>query len=616
GFSQPRFEYPRPARSALAAAASAAVVHARTAPSARLVQQSRYAETALEELNALELAGFSPILPRGFADRLATAATTADDAAFAALDEHLQADAEGYRVERVRAAARLQRWLATLPSPGYATAGDGLADHARELAWVDRALTRVRAGDSDPRVAAVLGRSAKRAGAVRATFDTAFAARVATMDATPAEALAVETVLARVVGPLAAQVPVLLVVIDGMSGAVAGDLTETIADRRTGWTEIVRAGDGGREAILAALPTETRYSRTSLLCAQLGAGDQVAERAAFPVHRFWPAGGAVLVHKSGVAGRDGADLGVDLEQAVGPEGPRVAAVVLNTVDDSLAKGRQARDPAWRPDDVAALPQLLDRAVGAGRVVLLVSDHGHVLEHGGEHRHHAGGGARWRPDDDVPKADEVVVGGARVLIPEGRAIFAATEDVRYGAKAHGYHGGATLAEMAIPLIALLPPGLPMPTGWAQHTLGAPAWWDGVDPRPTPAAVTRRRRPAQQEGDGLFDLAPPGPPSTRGARVVASAAFTAARSEVPANRAPDPAVFHAVIDALVSGGGRLPLGAVVTAAGSAGRNPRGLVSAMGRVLNRDSYPVLTLVDNGRAVALNAVLLDEQFPSDEST
>lgn len=34
-------------------------------------------------------------------------------------------------------------------------------------------------------------------------------------------------------------------------------------------------------------------------------------------------------------------------------------------------------------------------------------------------------------------------------------------------------------------------------------------------------------------------------------------------------------------------------------------------MRRVLNRDSYPVLELADNGRAVALNLTLLDEQFP-----
>lgn len=91
-----------------------------------------------------------PATRRGFADRLAAAATTADDAAFAALDEHLLAVAQAHRIGRVRAAARVQRWLATSPSPGYETVGDGLADHARELAWVDRALTARRPGHWHP----------------------------------------------------------------------------------------------------------------------------------------------------------------------------------------------------------------------------------------------------------------------------------------------------------------------------------------------------------------------------------------------------------------------------------------------------------------------------------
>lgn len=72
-----------------------------------------------------------------------------------------------------------------------------------------------------------------------------------------------------------------------------------------------------------------------------------------------------------------------------------------------------------------------------------------------------------------------------------------------------------------------------------------------------------------------------------------------------------MFAAVVDALVAAGGRLPAAAVGTAAGGAGRSPRGLVAALGRVLNRDSYSVLRLVDGGRAVELDVTLLDEQFP-----
>lgn len=622
GFQQVRFTAPRPRRNDLAEAAAAAVVYARDAPLARLNQQARVAETSLDELSALELVAASPVLPQGFVERLAIAAQRLDESTLKTLDDHHQSSGDAYRVERVRAAARVDRWLRTTTDTTYATAAAGVEHHAREIAWVDRALIQIRAGDADSRVAAVYHRVEDAARTARAALDRSFAARLAAMDSTPAKALAVESFLPEVVKPLADEGTVLLIVLDGMSGAVAGDLAERITNRRTGWTEIVRAADGGREAVISALPTETRYSRTSLFCAELRAGDQTTERAVFPTHRFWPAGGAVLIHKSGIAGRDGSDLGPDLENAVGQDGPTVVAVVLNAVDDSLAKGRQSQDPSWRQEDVNGLVPLLDRAVSAGRVVLLTSDHGHLLEHGAEHRHQPGGGARWRPDDGAPKADEVVVSGARLLLPEASAILAATEDIRYGPRAHGYHGGATLAEAAIPLIGLLPPGVPMPAGWTEHTMGAPSWWDdtaAATPMAVPAPAAPKRRPSKKlaahGGDGLFEVASAPTRATRGATLIASGTFREARSELPANRAPAPAVFQAVIDALVAAGGRLPLNGVVTAAGAAGRNPRGLVTVMRRVLNRDSYPVLEIVDGGRAVELNTTLLDEQFPPDQT-
>ena len=615
GFVQSRFSAPRPGRAELAAAADAAIVHAREASAVRLNQQVRHAEAALEELSALDLTGFSPILPRGFVERLAVAAERLDDAAFAELDDHVQARVDAHRVDRVRAASRVQRWVGTDPSRSYATVAEGLTHHrarpglARPGPGAGTGWGRRPAGRRGPPSRRGSGLRDPRGTRLRlctaARVDGRHAGRAAgSRDAPPAGRRPPRR---------------------AASGAADRRRRHVGGGRRAaaaGWTEIVRGTDGGREAVLAGFATETRYSRTSLFAAALTAGDQAVERSAFAAHPFWPPGGAVLVHKSGLSGRDGSDLGPELEQAVGADGPRVVAVVLNAVDDSLAKGRQSLDPAWRPEDVTGLPQLLDRAVATGRVVLMTSDHGHVLEHGADYRRHPGGSARWRPDDGAPKADEVVVSGVRVLLPEGCAILAATEDVRYGARAHGYHGGATLAEVAIPLVGLLPPGVAMPEGWTEQTMGAPAWWEGVasvaPPPPTSARPARKpskkQAPARAE-DGLFDL-PTGPPATRGARLVRSTTFREAHSEVPANRAPDPAVFQAVVDALVLAGGRLPLAGMVAAAGTTGRNPRGLVSVMGRVLNRDSYPVLTLVDNGRAVALNLTLLDEQFPPDESS
>jgi hypothetical protein len=111
--------------------------------------------------------------------------------------------------------------------------------------------------------------------------------------------------------------------------------------------------------------------------------------------------------------------------------------------------------------VSGLPQLLDRAASSGRIVVLISDHGHILEHGSQLRTDTSGGARWRAAELPVRPDEVLVAGPRVLTPEGRAILAATEELRYGREAHGYHGGASLAEVAIPLVVLLPPGTDPP-----------------------------------------------------------------------------------------------------------------------------------------------------------
>ena len=627
-FTQSRFGTGSPAVADLRAAAAAAVATIDDLDTARISQQLRRADAMLDELAAAPLAVYSRVLPRGLQERLAAAAAQLDETRLAAVEEHRGCPEQRHRLDRLRAALRLRRWIAGHPETALASTGEGLRRHARDLAWVDRALAQVRAGDSDPRLQSVLAAAARAAQPVRDSLDTAFAQRLARVTHTPPPPqLAVETLLPAVVAPLAKQHPVLLVVVDGMAGAVAGELTAELTSHRGGWTEIVRDSDGGREAVLAALPTETTYSRTSLFCAALRSGTQDDERAAFAGHSFWPPGfgpgrGAVLVHKAGVGGRDGNDLGDELEQALHPElGRRVVAVVLNAVDDALKQGRHSADPAWSVRDVPGLPQLLERAVISGRVVVLTSDHGHVLEHGGQYRPQPGGGARWRsPGGGITgqntvthSRDEVLLTGPRVLTPDGRAVLAASEHIRYGKRAYGYHGGATLAEVAIPLMVLLPPGMEVLDGWYPHTLGAPAWWTG-DPvaAPVPVAPRRARRktappPVAQD---LFSVPVPGGLS-RGQALLAAPAFTTLHSQLPPNRVPPAEVFGAVVDALAAAGGRLPVSAVVQIAGSAGRNPRGFVTALGRVLNVDGFTVIGFTDDGRSVVLDQQLLDEQFP-----
>jgi hypothetical protein len=301
----------------------------------------------------------------------------------------------------------------------------------------------------------------------------------------------------------------------------------------------------------------------------------------------------VLVHKSGIGGSDGNDLGAELEQAVGPEGLPVVGVVLNAVDDSLKAGRQSLDPGWRSEDVSGLPQLLDRAASSGRIVVLTSDHGHILEHGSQLRTDTSGGARWRAAELPVRPDEVLVAGPRVLTAEGRAILAATEELCYGREAHGYHGGASLAEVAIPLVVLLPPGTDPPAGWTLRAPGGPSWWSG-DTTAAPAPVAQqspparpsgvRKKPAATQAEALFDVpaevragAGPG----RGARLVASEAFPVRTCRSPDQSGPGPGGFRRCRqnNGLDAAGGRLPVASVMAAAGSGGRNARGLVAALG-------------------------------------
>ncbi|MEU7481307.1 BREX-2 system phosphatase PglZ [Lentzea sp. NPDC042327] len=619
-FTHSRFGLEEPDRADLAGAAAHAVELALTND---MWDQIKYADTLLAQLNASPLAYLSRALHSGFTARLERAATSLDEQDLAAVEEHHDAGEDWTAVRRLRAAVRLRRWL-DAPGAIVPALGASLRHHARELSWVDAELNQVRRGSANPVVAKSLHAIAERAGVRRAEFDRQFARALPEAAHTcPDDVVGVERLLPDVIAPLVREHKVLLLIIDGMPGAAAVEITDSIVDnRRREWTEVVRAADGGREAVLAAFPTETTYSRTSLLTASLVSGTQEDERRAFSKHAFWPPRTrAVLVHKAGLGGSHGRDLSAELEAEFAlHDGPQVVAVVLNTVDDALAKGRQSDDPSWSQDNVAGLPQLLRRAAENGWIVVLTSDHGHVLEHGSTHHPDGTGGARWRSVTGEVRADEVRLSGQRVLAPGGTAVLATSDRIRYGGRAYGYHGGASLAEVAIPLVVLLPPQLEELAGWAVHSLGAPDWWTGRETAPaapvTPKASAKPSRRKTQPQSGQPDLFSDagGASASRGTLLITCDTFVNTHKGQPANRVLKPEVFRDVVDAVLAAGGRLPVADVLAAAKTPGRNPRGLVAALGRVLNIDQFPVVDLIDNGRTVVINGKLLDEQFPAED--
>ena len=456
------------------------------------------------------LAG-NPFLPSAFRMRLravAAALTVAPDAsipasasaALAALREHRLARLYPDRCAAAEMAIRLHRWLATPRVPAGSVAA-AIGTQVAEGGWVDRALTAVWAGENtdDPMVATayrtVFDAARRRRDADDAAFAGCLPGWVAHAAAqVPGGALLIEQVLDEVAVPLLAIGPApMVVVVDGMSAAVAAELGEQLAERA--WIEVSREA-GHRGAAVATVPSVTRASRASLLTARACVGDQASEIEGFTA--FWRRHRrtALLVHKGDIAGPAGRRLAEPLAEALADEGV-VVGVVLNTVDDTLDHGREGDRTGWRLGDITYLPELLDAARSYARPVVVVADHGHVLDRGDSGGPVAADGvesARWRTGE--PQDGEIALTGPRVLLGDGRIVVPWREEIRYTRRRAGYHGGASLAEMAVPVLVLTPTPESLPLGWSVLPVEAmePAWWTGRrGPTPLPPAPRPARRP---------------------------------------------------------------------------------------------------------------------------
>lgn len=554
---------------------------------------------------------------RAFASALSASPTAAGVAAAEqALDglrDHSLARLEPRRLEAAAMAMRLVRWLA-LPLDAVTSVADGVRDQIGSWAWVDRALTTLWQGDpaGDPVAGQAYRTVCQAVRARRDALDEAFAARLSTWAQhasaqEPGGCLLIERVLAEVAVPLAEKTAPLIVVLDGMSGAVAVGFGEQLAGRS--WTEVSPVPER-RMAAVAAIPSVTQASRASLLTGGLTAGEQATERNGFAA--FWrkhrrP---AELFHKGDISGAAGHRLSDRLVAALSDDAT-VVGVVLNTIDYALDHGREGDRTDWSLADVTFLPDLLDAARGYGRPVLLVSDHGHVLDRSGDGPTAAPGveSARWRRG--IPETGEVALRGPRVVYGDGSIVAPWREDIRYTPRKAGYHGGASLAEMTVPVLVLVPSEEITPSGWqvlAPEEV-APGWWERRAPVAAPLAPSprkSRKTTPPEDAVPLFTVEPKA--DTLGARVVASEAYEGQRAFVP--KAPDKQVVAAVIDALVAADRTLPLSKVAAEAGRAARRPEFFATTLQRLLNVDGYPVLSIVDGGRRLALNVEALCEQF------
>lgn len=100
----------------------------------------------------------------------------------------------------------------------------------------------------------------------------------------------------------------------------------------------------------------------------------------------------MLLHKGEL--QDGNQLSRQATELLGDPEQRVVGIVVNAIDDALAKSEQVRID-WSVEAMPLLGAILAQAKSASRAIVITSDHGHVLERNTEHRN-VGEAERWRP----------------------------------------------------------------------------------------------------------------------------------------------------------------------------------------------------------------------------
>lgn len=601
---------------------------ARNAPAGQAALQA--ADGLVTALHAEPLVGISDLLAAGLRARLAGLG-----AALARRRNGETAPGEiGHAAERVRShrirdhhavaamTTRLTRWVdspTTEPEDLRAAA----SGHAADGSYADWARTALRVATGEATLDDELRALVAEADARRRDEDLRFARLLAAHVGHAAPGgpiLGVEEVLDRIVAPIAGERPLLFVVLDGMSHRVASELIEDVVAR--GWTELRPAGQDGRTLVLSALPSLTAFSRTSLLGGALVKGTAPDEAKAFAAHAgLVKASGRraapLLFHKGSLKDPHGG-LASELRSELAGD-RRIVGVVVNAIDDHLARSDQLATP-WEMSYIPLLRLLLDEARDAGRMVVLASDHGHVLDHGGMSRN--GGpdhGERWRSTATAAGDGEQRVEGTRVLTPGGSCVLAVDEAVRYAPRKHGYHGGGSPQEVLCPLLVLAPGLAEGIDGWVETPYDPPAWWTG---QPVDAAAVPVGAPvlaaAIEEESGQLTLggAAPAPAlPASGAlpawltELLASETFAdgltaASRARVPRER------VVAILAALDDAGGQLLKDALSRRIGVAPLRLRGMLATISPILNVDGYAVLTVDEDTDHVVLDLPLLRAQF------
>ena len=554
------------------------------------------------------------------------------------ISQHDRHSRERRRLERVDMAMRLVRWLGESQSRDEVKSlADAANRHLSEGGYIDWARLTLRSGDPVRELSEAYAKLFDKVTTAREVDSLRFAELLRDWTAaksTDDTIVPVEQVLERMIAPIAAAKPVLVVVIDGMSVAVFRELMADVLGHD--WVLLAEEGVGLRPA-LATVPSVTEVSRTSLLTGKLAQGHAPNEKVGFAEHPallktcrsgFPP----VLFHKASLQETDDSSLAADIRKEIGSAHRKIVGVVVNAVDDHLLKGEQI-DTRWSRDEIKVLPVLLHEAKMAGRTVILLSDHGHILDCNAKGKQYEGG-ERWRFDETNVSEGELKVSGVRVVIPETRKLIAPwTEKIRYGIKKNGYHGGVSPQEMVIP-IAVLNSSNAFPAGWSEAPVDTPLWWDiatsptsaepetvlklkPAEPKPVPSGMLFNVDELVQQAENAATVVvipdsivtPPKAQAEWISRLLLSHVYEE-QKRLGGRSVPADAVITRLLQAIDERGGKITSAALARAIQMPPLRLRGLLAIAQRVFNVDGYEVLSRDDVSDTIQLDRALLLKQF------
>jgi hypothetical protein len=611
-----------------------------TLPDAEACEWLDRAQQLLADLKATEYRALSSLLTSGLEQRLSGFAEVLNDvlsgtstideleASVEHVNRHQAAAKQADRMTRVKMALRLARYLASLP-PGAppASLSQMGVDYAEQGAYVDWARQALIAGDELQEVAQAYGLLAERIRQVRERQNKRFATLLAAWSKgpEPSESLIpIEQALSALVARLAEATPLLLLVMEGMSYAVFRELSEDLS--RRGWIALTTPPGRALPSLVSTVPSITTMSRASLLTGSLRSGNSAAEKRGFAAHVGLLASsrrGAppCLFHKGEMVEAGATGVSDAVRGAIRDGNRKVVGVILNAVDDHLAKSEQLR-LVWGVHQFQYLDALLAEAQLANRAIVMTSDHGHIVE-AGTSSLADGKDERWRACDGDLAAQELIFEGPRVAAITGaeRIVVPWSETVRYSRKKQGYHGGATLQEVLVPIGVFTTPDRQI-DGWEALPERQPGWWQSAEtprasapPVPAPVPARKRRRaeaPIAVQGD-LFVPAPVVSEATPATdwigHLLGSPVFQTQR-RLAGRVAPNDRVVETFLQAMEAHHDRMTRHGLAQALGQPEFRLRGLLAGLQRLLNVDGYQVVAVDETAGTIDLHRQLLHKQF------